>query len=416
MTLTSNEDTNRLPRLAVFHDHTSDSIFAIHGTARGLCRIVWVVGWSTEPPPVRMLARFGDVIDVSGMDDATACERIAAQDLDGVIVFNDAPMRLAAAVADRLGFPFHSPHTAALLTDKLAQRTALQEAGLPTPRFAAVRATDFSATGVPLPAVLKPRAGAGSRDTFKIENATQLSEAMAECNPDEEFILEEWLPDRTAAIALGADIVSVESIVRDGLIEHIMTTGRFPFAEPFRETGSFMPSDVSSEDNNAVLALAGDAAEALQIRHGVLHTEIKLTPQGPRLLEVNGRIGGGIHDLLSRLGGPPLREWAVKLALGRDIGSIPDVLESPVVFFRWIAAPQSAKKVVSVEGLKELNELDGVDEVSLKRQPGDGVDSREGGSLGHVVRIEGQVETHSELSDLVQRKIPSTLKIAYDSV
>jgi ATP-grasp domain len=416
MTSTNNEDPNRLPRLAVFHDRTSESIFAIHGTARGLCRIVWVVGWSTEAPQVRMLARFGDVIDVTGMDEATACEQIVAQDLDGVVVFNDPPMRLAAAVADRLGFPFHSPHTAVLLTDKFAQRTALREAGLPTPEFAAVRATNFSATGVPLPAVLKPRAGAGSRDTFKIENSTELSEAMAMCDPDEEFILEEWLPDRTTANALGADVLSVESIARDGLIGHIVTTGRFPFAEPFRETGSFMPSDVSSEDKRAILALAGEAAHALQIRHGVLHTEIKLTPHGPRLLEVNGRLGGGIHDLLSRLGGPPLREWAVKLALGRDVGLIPDILESPVVFFRWITAPRSAIKVVSVEGLHELNELQGVDEVSLNRQPGDGVDSREGSPLGHVVRIDGRVETHSELSELIQRKIPSTLRVAYDSV
>src|SRR5450631_3852021 len=148
------------PQLAIFYDQYSASILEIFGAAHDWCRIVWVVGWSPDVPPIRALSRFGDVVDLTGMNDPQAVEHLVALQPDGVIVFNDLPMRLAAAVAEQLGLPFHSPHTARLMTDKLAQRTALQQAGLPVPAFAAVRFGEIGAE-VPFPAVLKPRAGAG---------------------------------------------------------------------------------------------------------------------------------------------------------------------------------------------------------------------------------------------------------------
>jgi hypothetical protein len=86
-------------------------------------------------------------------------------------------------------------------------------------------------------------------------------------------------------------LVSVESIVREGVIEHFMVTGRFPFAPPFRETGLFLPSDLGLAERDSVTSLATAAAAAMKVRHGFLHTEIKMTPAGPRIVQVNGRLG-----------------------------------------------------------------------------------------------------------------------------
>jgi biotin carboxylase len=399
------------PRLAVFHDATSISILQAVEVAHDWCRIAWVVGWSRDKPPLRLLSRFGEVLDVTGMNEAQAVEHLTAHALDGVIVFTDGPIRLAAAVAEKLDLPFHSVHSARLLTDKVAQRKALEDAGLPVPAFAAVRPGDFEAN-VPFPAVLKPREGAGGRDTFKIESSDQLADALAKCDPDEEFILEEWLPDR-APHGPSADLVSVESIVREGTIEHIAVTGRFPFAPPFRETGLFLPSDLGPADKAAVTALAGAAAEAMQVRQGFLHTEIKMTPDGPRIVEVNGRLGGGISGMIARTGGPSLLVLAVRLALGQDIGPLPVLTDSQIAFYYFIVSPLLATQVESVEGSSELSTLPGIDEVRLNRQPGDAVDSRESTHQGHVIRIDGMVGSHSELFDLVERKIPSTVHLTW---
>jgi biotin carboxylase len=401
------------PRLAVFHDEMSVSILQAFEAAHDWCSITWVVGWSPNYPPLRLLSRFGDVLDVMGMDEAQAAEFLAAHELDGVIVFTDAPIRLAAAVAEKLNLPFHTVESARLLTDKVAQRAALQDAGLPVPFFAAVRQGEHE-TNVPYPAVLKPREGAGGRDTFKIENSDQLAGALSECDPNEEFILEEWLPDR-APLGPSADLVSVESMVREGTIEHIAVTGRFPFAPPFRETGLFLPSDLGTAEVAAVTTLAGAAIEAMQVRQGFLHTEIKMTPDGPRIVEVNGRLGGGISGMIARIGGPSLLVWAVRLALGQDVGKLPILTASKIAFYYFIVSPLSAVQVATISSLDELGALPGVDDVRLNRPPGDTVDSRESSHQGHVIRIDGMVGSHSELFDLIDRRIPSTVHLTWKS-
>ena len=206
-----------LPRLAVFHDVGSSSILQIIKAADGWCRLVWIVGWSSDPPPLQELSRFGEVIDLTSLEAPHQVERVVAANPDGVAVFHDGPLMLAAAVAERLGLPFHSQASAQLLTDKVAQRIALRDAGLPVPKFAVVRFGDSEAD-VPFPAVLKPRVGAGSRDTFKVADRREVASTLALCDVDEEFILEEWWPDKRANQITRADQVSVESIARDGVL------------------------------------------------------------------------------------------------------------------------------------------------------------------------------------------------------
>ena len=113
-----------------------------------------------------------------------------------------------------------------------------------------------------------------------------------------------------------ADYVSVESVVAEGVISHLALTGRFPLAENFRETGFFIPAALNDDDQSAVLALATSAIEALGVTTGCLHTEIKFTPDGPRVIEVNGRVGGGVPEMLDRAAGVTLVEITLRVALG----------------------------------------------------------------------------------------------------
>jgi biotin carboxylase len=335
-----------------------------------------------------------------------------------VIVFTDPPQSLAAAVARRLGLSFHHPETARQLSDKLQQRVALRARGIPVPRFATFRpSTVLDAQSdvepdVAFPAVLKPQQGAGSRDTFLVHNRAELRAALEACR-DEDFILEQYLEDRVdPASWLGAQMVSVETVFPGGVAHHLAITGRFPLAYPFRETGSFLPSDLSPDEIQPVLALASAAASALTVRHGVLHTEIKITPTGPRVIEVNGRIGGGVPGLLARVGGPPLLVWAIRLALSLDVGPIADLPSSPVAYFRWILAPAYARTLRQVRGLDEVRALPGVNGLHLNRQPGDRLDAREGGTFGHVVALHGRVADHQALGALLAA-VESKLQLTY---
>ena len=104
-------DDSQLPRLAIFYDEASAPVFELVAAARDLCRILWLVGWSRHQPGRRMLSRFGEVMDFDGKSSTEIVDQVVASAPDGVIVFSDSPLLLAAEAACRLGLAFHSPTT-----------------------------------------------------------------------------------------------------------------------------------------------------------------------------------------------------------------------------------------------------------------------------------------------------------------
>jgi biotin carboxylase len=402
---------DELPRVALFQPDIGPSLFEPLAASRDLCRIVWIVGWQPGRPAADIHRRFGEVVDVSGLSFQGAVAQIVSARPDGVAVQSDAPIEMAAAVAERLKLVFHSVKTARLLSDKMAQREALSAAGLAVPRFGAVRFGD-SDVDVPFPAVLKPRAGAGSRDTFKVESKEEVAELLATCDPREEFILEEWLSDSTNQRKFAADLVSVETIVRQGDVRHIEVTGRFPFALPFRETGSFMPSDLGDDDKAVVREVATAAIQALGITDGVIHTEVKMTLDGARLIEVNGRVGGSISVLMSKIGGPSMTRLVLQVALGLDVGEIPSVNASSIGFYRLLVGPVGATRLVAVEHIDDVSTIPGVLEVSMNRKPGDEVNARLSAFTDNAVRVDGLVHSYEELLDVMER-IDATLTLTF---
>ena len=105
----------------------------------------------------------------------------------------------------------------------------------------------------------------------------------------------------------------------DGAISHLALTGRFPPAGNFRETGFFIPAALDAGSRSAVLDLATRAIDALGVRTGCLHTEVKFTPEGPRIIEVNGRLGGGVPEMLERAAGVGLLDLTLRVALGEPV-------------------------------------------------------------------------------------------------
>jgi hypothetical protein len=396
-------------RLAVFYDAGSPSFFELAEAARDVCSLVWVIGWSAGSPPRRGLARFGEVADLSGKDVDQSAKMLAGLGVDGLLALTDPPLKLAAAVAEQLGLPFHSPSTAALCTDKLLQRQALRAAGVPVPCHEAIRVGQTS-TYVPFPAVLKPRSGAGSRNTYRIEGVADLADAWSRVTDDEAFILEQWLPDRQTGPF--SDVVSVETIVRNGSLEHVDVTGRFRFAPPFRETGSFSPACLTPPETDAAKVLAGEAITALGIAHGLVHTEVKFTPE-PRVIEVNGRLGGLVAALLVRRGRASMSTIAMHLALGDHVEAVAPG-SSDVSFLRLLPAPEGVGSFMGVEGQAMTNGLTGVEGVTVKPRAGQTVDS-DSGLLSYLSSVRGSVATHAQLAELCA-EIDATMRFSFDLV
>jgi hypothetical protein len=226
------------------------------------------------------------------------------------------------------------------------------------------------------------------------------------------MILEEYLRDVSpSASSAFAHYVSVESVVSKGTMSHIAVTGRFPPAKPFRETGFLIPSALSSSQTNEVRDVASKAIEALGVRAGMLHIEIKLTPDGPRVIEVNGRLGGGIPEMVALAAGIDLYELSLRVALGEHVVFDDLVPTDRVGYILSPQPPQWARRVVSVEGLDRLGEHPGVETITLNRQPGDAIDWRQGNFEFVFLVLGAAPDPQGVLA--VQRLIDEEVRVTY---
>ena len=352
------------------------------------------------------LAGYAPVLDMTG---AGVVDSVMALEPAGVVTFSDFQLGAAASVAAACGLPGHSPAVAATLTDKSAQRRAMRAAGVQATGSVVVRHESQAAAAVAevgLPAVVKPRHGAASVHTSLVGSVTECAGAIADfrhARPPgvgRELVVEELLVgDPSVAGPFWGDYVSVESIVCDGDVRHVCVTGRTALAEPFRETGCFVPCTLPGPVADAVLGLATRALRALGVQRAVTHTEIKLTAAGPRVIEVNGRMGGFVGKVLRRSTGYDLLASAIRLALGEPV-SAPSLRFGEVAFCCQLTAPASASRLPVIDAGR-LGRLPGVEHVDLQAGAGDPADWR-AGSLACAGHVYGAVADHGRLRRVVE--------------
>ncbi|WP_406362483.1 ATP-grasp domain-containing protein [Streptomyces sp. NBC_00715] len=337
-------------------------------------------------------------------------ERLSEHRPDAVLTYSERRLGTTAELAARLGLPFHDARTVRLLTDKYEQRRRLRERGVDPVRCRLLRtpgdwAPALAAVG--LPAVLKPLRGEGSRSTHLVRDAatgaalaTRLLTAPASGGGEEALVLEEYL-EGVGAGPFG-DHVSVESAVLDGRVTHWATTGKFPLAPPFREVGHFWPAPVTGAERDAFLTLAADAVRALGVRTGITHTEVKLTPDGPRLIEVNGRLGGFQAGLGRLAGGLDPVLLAAEVALGRPLPTtwVPD---DRVTYARALPTPAEGGLLTGVRGVGEVRGLPGVDTYETRVQPGRTVEP--GVATGELAVLWGTADDHDTMLAVLDRAL-----------
>ncbi|MEU6556732.1 hypothetical protein ABZ915_41790 [Streptomyces sp. NPDC046915] len=372
-------------------------------------------------------------VDASGERglDAAAAE-LRAHAPAAVLTFSERRLDTTAALAARLGLPGHTPGTVRLLTDKHAQRRRLAERGVDRVRTRLLRSpADWAAAvaAVGLPAVLKPVRGEGSRSTHLVHDAAAgaaLAHRLLATAPDQGgedgLVLEEYLAG-TGREPFG-DHVSVESAVVGGRVSHWAVTGKFPLAPPFREVGHYWPAPLTADERVAVLDLAARAVRALDLHTGITHTELKLTPQGPRVIEVNGRLGGFQSGLGLLGGGPDPIELAGRVALGEDpFGADPGpgapahdataawMPQDRVVYVRAVPTPADGGLLTKVHGIGDVLGLPGVRSYDSRVRPGTRVPP--GVRTGELAVLWGTAGSHAEMVAVLDRAL-TALSYTFD--
>jgi biotin carboxylase len=270
----------------------------------------------------RPYVRGSTALDVFDPDTAVRAARRLAADVPvlGVLCWHEGVILSAAHVAESLRLPGPGVDAVRACRDKSRTRVALRAAGIPQPEFALASTVDDTRTAadrIGYPLVLKPLSLGASQGVVAAAGPDELPWALAVARDAHQagmtntgaVLVEQYVP--------GPEI-SVDAVVADGAYRPFALARKRLGAEPFfEETGHIVDAADPLLADGDLLTLLADTHRALGWRTGITHAEVKLGPDGPVLIEVNGRLGGDLIPYLGRLatGIDPGRVGA-QLALG----------------------------------------------------------------------------------------------------
>ncbi len=126
-----------------------------------------------------------------------------------------------------------------------------------------------------------------------------------------------------------------------------------------------------SEAGGQAAAVAESAVAALGIENGPTYTQLRIGPEGPQVIEVAARLGGGHDAELAKLAlGVDLNGLALQAALGESIWSaaLNAVPQVGGAVARFLVPPEGVLQ--EVEGTEEARAVEGVQDVRIYREPG----------------------------------------------
>jgi argininosuccinate lyase len=164
--------------------------------------------------------------------------------------------------------------------------------------------------------------------------------------------------------------VTVNAFSVDGVLYPLTVTDRL-VAEPPAFGVAVAHAWPSDEKVGSAVEVVRSAVEALGIAAGPTYTQVRLAPEGPRVMEVAARLGGGHDAELCQVAlGMDLNGLAISAALGEevDIAPTPNAVSPGGACVRFLVPPEGTLE--SVAGLGEATEIEGVVEARVYRRPG----------------------------------------------
>lgn len=232
-----------------------------------------------------------------------------------VVTVRERFLTTAARIADALGLAGNPLQTVRALKDKARMRELLQrrapDSAVRAKVMRTVEEVDAFVAEVGLPIVLKPRDGSASEGITIIRHTSGMAAARQLVRSRPEALLAEEFLD-------GPEF-SVETFSDQGSHHLLAITEKFTGPGAV-EIGHLVPARISADEYATLEEATGDFLDAIGLLEGPAHTEVILTPRGPRVVESHNRPGGdGIVDLVRHVTGLDLRDLLAAQTAGEPL-------------------------------------------------------------------------------------------------
>ncbi|GGP95391.1 ATP-grasp domain-containing protein [Streptomyces melanogenes] len=264
----------------------------------------------------------------------------------GVLTYQDQHVELAARLADFFRVPGNTPSSATACRDQHLAQSLLTAADILsiTPALAGdagagADAAVEHASALGGPVVLKPRILSGHAGGHRARHSREAREAFVTVrNP--------YQPGGqcagTGGVLIEAYIdgpeIGVECVVLDPDTVHVAAVSRtFTRDQPSaRESGHLVDAADPVLRDPRIGRLAASAVAAVGLSRGVVHVQMRLTHQGPRITEIGATLAGDLIPHLVHLAtGLNLPQIAADLATDADPDLVPSQSRCAAVRFLY---------------------------------------------------------------------------------
>ena len=293
-----------------------------------------------------------------------------------IVGVDDDTTLLATAASEALGLPHNPVDSAKATRNKYLLRHTLATNGVSVPAYQRFSIHDDAAeiaaklgtdTHVSFPCIIKPLSLSASRGVIRadtpaefveaFQRTTKLLHALQESTdpPAQYLLVEDYIP--------GIE-VALEGMLLDG---ELKTLALFDKPDPlegpfFEETLYVTPSRLSMEVQAALHRATVEAADALGLRHGPIHAELRYNDTGAHLIEIAARTIGGLCARTLRFGtGMSLEELVIRHAIGQQVEELQreqqaaGVMMIPVPKAGILGEVRGKTAAYCVDGIVEVN-------------------------------------------------------------
>ncbi|WP_413754800.1 ATP-grasp domain-containing protein [Streptomyces sp. MMBL 11-3] len=296
----------------------------------------------------------------------TAVSRYAIDHpVGGVLAYMEHHVQTAALIAQHLDLPHSSPQSMAACRDKALSRRLMAEQQVPSARSMQASSPESAAAFADLlgyPVIVKPRSQAGSAGVVRADSAAAVREAFEDTSHASVMNLHRYGP---AGVLIeeylqGPEISVETAVLGAGRVRLLAVTRKLPApANTTQEYGHLVDARDPLLHDPALLKVIEDAVAAHDITLGVLCIEVKLTPTGPRIVEVNGRLGGDLLPVLVRRAlGIELAQIAADLATGAPPRLQPVLQRAAAIAFAYPDRSGTLQQLAVRPGHEQLQGLE----------------------------------------------------------
>jgi biotin carboxylase len=331
---------------------------------------------SDQPQTLSELSpRKSFVIDFSKPEKATKTIVTFAQahPIDAIVGVDDDTTVLVSMAAKALSLPHNSVESARTTRSKYQMRKVLAAADIPSPRFELVSINADPAKiakHAKFPCVLKPLSLSASRGVIRANDPKEFAKAFrrivsildssdVKTRKDartQQILVEDFIP--------GVE-VALEGILIQGRLKVLAIFDKpDPLDGPFfEETLYVTPSRLPVGVQEDIISCTTRTADALGLREGPVHAELRVNDNGAWIIEIAARSIGGLCARTLRFGtGISLEELIIRHAIGMEVESLQREQQPAGVMM--IPIPH-AGILREVRGKVDAERVSGIEEVTI---------------------------------------------------